>query len=305
MLDHPKVSNMSNIKKMKLYRHPERIYDDLNAVGYKKDAPLKAGDLASFDQYHYLGTEAVDDAISSLKISSKMKIIDIGSGIGGPARYLAEKTGCHVTALELQPDLDRIACSLTERCGLSGSVRHLCGDILDLPEKGGDFDAGVSWLSFLHIPDRAALLKKCYEILKPGGKLFIEDFCKRGELDQEETKILSEDTYCSYLPTAEEYKGQLIENGFTQVELVDKTDLWNSFVKERLDKFIKSRDRYAEVHGIEVAEDLEDFYKKMSRLFTGGNVGGLRIIAAKNSDAGRKTELDVEDLALKKSAFSS
>lgn len=278
---------MSNIKRMKLYRHPERIYDDLTAAGHEKDAPLKAEDVVFFDQYHYLGTDAVDDAINSLEINSKMKIIDIGSGLGGPARYLAEKTGCHVTALELQPDLDRIARSLTERCGLSGSVRHLCGDILDLSEEVGDFDAGVSWLSFLHIPDRGALLKKCYRILKPDGRLFIEDFCKRGELDQEETKILAEDTYCSYLPTAVEYKDQLLEGGFQDVELVDKTALWNSFVKERLEKFIKGRDHYAEVHGIEVADDMEDFYKKMVRLFAGGNVGGLRITAAKKAAAGR------------------
>ena len=277
------MNNMGNIKRMKLYRYPERIYREMDAAGYKKDAPLKAKDLASFDQYHYLGTDAVDDAINRLKIDSGRNIMEIGSGIGGPARYLAEKTGCHVTALELQPDLHHVACSLTERCGLSGLVHHLCGDILDFPEGGCLFDAAVSWLSFLHILDRSALLKKCNAILKSGGKMFIEDFCKRGELSPEETKMLSEDVQCSYLPTAAEYKNQLIENGFTEVELIDKTDCWNSFVRERLEKFIKNRDRYVDMQGIEIVADMEDFYKKMAKLFNGGNLGGLRIITGKNT----------------------
>ncbi|MFA5167851.1 MAG: methyltransferase domain-containing protein [Candidatus Omnitrophota bacterium] len=274
---------MDPIKRMKMYRHPERIYREIDAAGYKRDAPLKAKDLASFDQYHYFSTDAVDDAIDRLKIEPGENIIDIGSGIGGPARYLAEKTGCHVTALELQSDLHHIACSLTKRCGLSGLVHHLCGDILAFPEWGRPFDAAVSWLSFLHIPDRSSLLEKCDAIVKPGGKIFIEDFCKRGEFNPEETKILSEDVQCPYLPTGEEYKDQLIENGFAEVELIDKTDCWNSFVKERLEKFIKNRGHYVDIHGIEIAADMEDFYKKITELFNGGNLGGLRIIAGKNT----------------------
>ncbi len=276
-----KMNNVKNIKRMKLYRHPERIYSELESIGYKKDIPLKAADISSFDQYHYLGTEAVDDAIGCLNVCSKNKLIEIGSGLGGPARYLAEKTGCHVTALELQSDLNQIACSLTERCNLSESVDHLCGDILDFPEQGANFDAVVSWLSFLHIQDRVALLKKCYSILKPGGKIFIEDYCKRGEFGRQELKILSEDVQCSYLPTAEEYKGQLIENGFTKIELVDKTACWSNFVKERLDKFIKNRNCYVKIHGVEIAEEMEDFYKKILQLFHKGNLGGLRITAVK------------------------
>jgi len=275
------VSDAKNIKRMKLYRHPERIYNELDAAGCKKDIPLKAEDVSPFDQYHYLGTAAVDDAICSLDIGPGSRVIDIGSGIGGPARYMAEKTGCRVTALELQFDLHNIACSLTERCGLSGSVRHVCGDILDFPEGHCDFDAAVSWLSFLHIPDRLSLLKKCYNILKPDGKMFIEDFYRCGGFNEEETKILSEDVYCDYLPTSEEYREQLTGSGFTEVELVDKTGCWKNFVKERMEKFIESRSRHVKVHNVEIVKELEDFYKKMSQLFDSNNLGGLRIIAKK------------------------
>lgn len=276
-----KPGSMNGIKRMKLYRHPERIYNDIAAAGYKKGALLQEKDIAAFDQYHYLGTGAVDDAISCLDISRLSRIIEIGSGLGGPARYLAEKTGCRVTAVELQADLHQIACSLTESCNLSGSIEHLCCDILDFPEEGNSFDAALSWLSFLHIPDRPALLKKCRAILRPGGKMFIEDFCKRGKFSREELKILSEDVQCPYLPAPEEYKDQLVGNNFTQVELIDKTDCWRGFVRERLEKFIGNRSRYMQIHGIEITEDIEDFYRKILQLFDNGNLGGLRVIAVR------------------------
>ncbi|MDD5116534.1 MAG: methyltransferase domain-containing protein [Candidatus Omnitrophica bacterium] len=272
---------MSDIKRMKLYRHPERVYNEINAVGHEEDALLKEKDIRSFDQYHYLGTDAVDDAIDCLKIGPQDRLVEIGSGLGGPARYLAEKTGCHVTAVEIQPDLNQIASSLTKRCGLSGLVEHSCGDILEFPEDSGNFDGAVSWLAILHIPNRSILFKKCRNILKPAGKIFIEDYYKLGEFSPREVEILCEDVQCPYLPTAQEYRRQLMENGFTDVEFEDKTECWSDFVRERLEKFIENRDRYAKLNGNEIADEMEDFYKKILQLFRKGNLGGARITAVK------------------------
>ncbi|MDD5567610.1 MAG: methyltransferase domain-containing protein [Candidatus Omnitrophica bacterium] len=276
-----KTGKADSIKRMKLYRYPERVYNEISAAGYGKDALLKEKDIRLFDQYHYLGTDVVEDAINFLEAGLQSRLIEIGSGLGGPARYLAEKAGCRVTAVELQPDLNQIASSLTKRCGLSGLVEHFCGDILEFPEDGGNFDAAVSWLAILHIPDRQALLKKCFNILKPAGKVFFEDYCKLGEFSPEEEKILREDVQCPYLPTTEEYKRQLIENGFTDVKLEDKTACWSDFVRGRVEKFIENRLCYAKLHGNEVADGMEDFYKKISQLFHKGNLGGVRITAVK------------------------
>jgi len=273
---------MSDIKRMKLYRYPERVYNEINAAGYGKDVLLKEKDIRCFDQYHYLGTDVVDDAINCLGVGPQSKLIEIGSGLGGPARYLAEKTGCHITAVEMQADLNQIAFSLTKRCGLSSLVEHFCGNILEFPENGCNFDGAVSWLAILHISDRTALLKKCVNVLKPGGKVFFEDYYKLGEFSSEDAKILRDDVQCPYLPTVEEYMRQLRENGFVNVKLEDKTACWSDFVKDRVGKFIKNRGRYAELNGNEVADGMEDFYKKVLQLFLNGNLGGARITAVKN-----------------------
>jgi len=275
------MSEADSIKRMKLYRHPERVYNDLRSAGFQESGLLKEKDVSYFDQYHYFGTDALDEAIDLLKIDSKKRIIEIGSGIGGCARYLAEKTGCHLTAVEIQPDLDAIASYLSARCSLSGLIRHVRADILDFRKEGDGYDIAVSWLSFLHIPDRQALLKKCYSLLKPGGQIFIEDYYKRNKFTKEEADVLREDVYCPYLPAYEEYKEQLAGNGFTNIEMSDKTECWKNFVKERMRQFGESRDRQVKVHGIDTVNDLEDFYKKVSRLFEGNNLGGLRISAKK------------------------
>ena len=106
----------SNIKSMKLYNHVYRIYNELKELGKNDTEPLLVEELTNFDQLHYRGTEAVDFSIKKLGIDSNMTILEIGSGIGGPARYIANETGATVIALELQSDQNEIALDLTERC---------------------------------------------------------------------------------------------------------------------------------------------------------------------------------------------
>ena len=125
------------IKSMKLYSQVDRIYRDLAAAGVADEGPLDINVLSQFDQYHYFGTDAVDHAIEQLKLGSDSKVMDVGSGLGGPARYIAHRTGCQVTAVELQEDYHTVACDLTNRAGLAGHITHVnrhFADALDRTE---------------------------------------------------------------------------------------------------------------------------------------------------------------------------
>ncbi|MDH3476317.1 MAG: hypothetical protein OEM59_21780, partial [Rhodospirillales bacterium] len=82
-----------SIKSMKLYWQVERILNELRALGFADGAPLRVEDLLPFDQYHYEGTETVDAALAALAAGPESRLLDVGSGIGGPARYMAERTG--------------------------------------------------------------------------------------------------------------------------------------------------------------------------------------------------------------------
>ncbi len=270
------------MKTMGLYRQVERIHNELRALGFEDGAPLRVENLVPFDQYHYEGTETVDQAMRRLGIAADSHVLDVGSGIGGPARYMAARAGCRVTALELQPDLNATALGLTERCGLAGRVDHLCGDMLSGIVAGRGFDALVSMLCFLHIPDRATLLSQCHAALKPGAAMFVDDYYARGALTEVERRDLADKVCCPYVPSLDELEAQLRAAGFAEVELLDQSEPWTAFVTDRLAGFRGDRPRLVALHGAELVEALEDFYATVVRLFTGGRLGGVRFLARRD-----------------------
>ena len=265
------------MKAMKLYDRVERIRNELAIIAADSGTPLTVEQLTPFDQYHYFGTEAVDEAIVALGLSPGMRVLDIGSGIGGPARYLAARSGAHVTALELQPDLDSLAADLTRRCGLAHLVEHRCGNILD--GDGETYDAVVSFLCFLHIADRGRLLAACRAALTMGGGMYIEDFAKRREPTGDEAAALEVKVQCPALPSPAEYEAQLRAAGFDDIHLEDVTSPWSAFTASRLAEFRASRARNVDLHGVEIVDGLDDFYATVARLFETGVITGLKILA--------------------------
>jgi cyclopropane fatty-acyl-phospholipid synthase-like methyltransferase len=267
------------IKSMKLYRNVQRIHNELKAAGIDGSTPLAVSDLSPFDQYHYHGTDAVDTAIERLGIDSGFQVADVGAGIGGPARYIAERTGCTVYALELQEEMNELASELTARCGLSGQVRHIAGDVLDIPLEPGRFDAVVSWLAVYHIADQRRFWSKCRRALKPGGAVFIEDLCVRRPLSPTEQGLMSAELYAQSMVTFDAYRERLRAAGFVKIDIEDMSDSWARFTRQRLLAFGKDRDRHLEVQGEETVAALGAFYQVVEGLFRGGNLGGLRLTA--------------------------
>jgi cyclopropane fatty-acyl-phospholipid synthase-like methyltransferase len=266
------------MKSMKLYTNVQRIHNELAALGIGPEAALRVDQLTPFDQYHYFGTDAVDEALEALQLQPGSRILDVGSGIGGPARYIAAKTGAHVTALELQRDLNEVARDLTVRCGLSSRVAHVCGNILD-GVAAENYDGIISFLCFLHIPERAKLFAACRAALKPGGVMYIEDFGKSRALSADEAKALSVKVQCAGLPGRVEYESHLVTAGFADVSTSDVTASWKDFTASRLAMFRMARARGIEVHGREIMDDLDDFYGTVAQLFQDGAIAGLKIIA--------------------------
>lgn len=270
------------IKSMKLYSQVERVFRDLRAAGIADDAPLTVDQLSQFDQYHYYGTEAVEAAIRAAGLSAGSRVLEIGSGIGGPARVMASRSGCHVTALELQPDLNEVAGALTARCGLGGKVRHVCGDArtYDMPE--GAYDAVVSWLALFHIPGRDHhLFPRCAAALRPGGVFYAEDLYKLGDFTPGEEEKLTRMVFSQTMSTQDEYVAALEAAGLTDVRFTNRTADWLDFCAERLAAYRAARPRNLAIHGEEVVDGLTAFYQAMVDLFEGGNLGGAVVTAKK------------------------
>jgi SAM-dependent methyltransferase len=268
-----------DIKTMGLYRNVDRVMADLRSEGFADGTPLTVDVLTQFDQYHYEGTGAVDDAIIATGAGPESVILDVGSGLGGPARYIADKSGAKVTALELQADLNETARELTIRCGLDHLVEHQNGDILADAVPAGSFTGLVSMLCFLHIPDKPKLFGSCAAALKPDGVMFIDDFVELAPLTETDHVALAEAIYCSYLPNRSAYMGQVESAGFEVTAVVDKSAEWTEFVTTRLADFRLSREALVSKYGLATVDSLDHFYSTVVDLFQGGRVGGIRVIA--------------------------
>jgi cyclopropane fatty-acyl-phospholipid synthase-like methyltransferase len=270
---------VSDIKSMKLYRHVGRIHNELAELGKDAAGGLDVDELCRFDQLHYHGTDALDHALGVLDPGDSDAWLEIGSGLGGPARYLAAHGGVRVTALELQADQHALARNLTARCGLEDRVTHRCGDFLAEDWGAAKFHAIVSWLVLYHIPDRKRLLTRCKALLHPGGLFYAEDLCARAEIDAAQAAELERDLSAVTLPDIETYRRDLQRAGFRIISCDDMTTDWAAYTHARLASYRAERGRHLRVHGKAIVDALDDFYAAVERHFRSGKLGGIRICA--------------------------
>ena len=270
---------MSNIKSMKLYTHVERIENELAELGHARGDELMVDELSALDQLHYHGTDALDHALQRLSAAPGQHWLEIGSGIGGPARYLAQHGHLQMTALELQPDQNELAIELTGRCNMSSQVEHLCGDFLNYDFNGQSFDAIVSWLALYHIPERPVLLERCHQLLNPGGYFYTEDLCSLAPMDATQLVDLERDLYAITLPRIEEYCRDLEDAGFEVEHCDDMSPDWSEFTRIRLAAYRAERARHVRVHDEATVQALDDFYRAVDHHFGSGKLGGLRLCA--------------------------
>jgi SAM-dependent methyltransferase len=195
------------------------------------------------------------------------------------AGYLAHAYGCAVTALELQPELNAIATDLTQRCGLADRVAHICGDALVHPIPGAAFDAVVSWLAVLHIPDRPRLFGRLARALRPGGGCFIEDLCMLAPFAPEDLYDLRHVVYGVTVTSIADYADDLRAAGFTDVVATDITNDWASYATARLAAWRDDHPSYAQVHGEGAYAAQERFYTVIAHLYETGSLGGVRATA--------------------------
>ena len=180
--------------------------------------------LAPYDQFHGRGLEATIEIAKLMRADESDHILDVGSGIGGPARYFARRFGCRVTGIDLTPEYCGVARHLTRLLDLQDRVTFESGDALAMPFADATFDGAYSMNVSMNIADKTALYREIERVLKPGAWLILSELAKGdgGEIDYPTPWARSPRT--SFLATPEQTRHGLTEAGFDVGELRSTRD---------------------------------------------------------------------------------
>jgi ubiquinone/menaquinone biosynthesis C-methylase UbiE len=140
---------------------------------------LTVDQLAPLDQFHTRGILATAELATAAGLDASTHVLDLGCGVGGPARYLAATFGCRVTGVDLSPGFIDAARYLTGRCGLSDRVTFQVGDAVHLPFEDAAFDMVFLQHVAMNIKGRAALYAEVHRILTTGGRFVSYDVVLR------------------------------------------------------------------------------------------------------------------------------
>lgn len=188
------------------------------------EGPIDWSALAPIDEFHTGGLAATREVVAALDPMAGDRVLDVGSGLGGPARLIAAQRECDVTGIDLTPEFVEVAQRLTERTGLSHRVRFFCADALALPFDDGAFDAAITQHVAMNIADRARLYSEIRRVMRPGGRFALYDVVAGSAGPLTFPVPWARDPEASFLLTADETRAAVAAAGFEEASFDDRTD---------------------------------------------------------------------------------
>jgi ubiquinone/menaquinone biosynthesis C-methylase UbiE len=201
----------------------DRILGALAQAGIDIDH-LTIDDLAPVDEFHSRRRLATQELAAMMAPSATDHVVDIGSGLGGPSRYLAATYGCRVSGVDLTPEFVETAIALTARVGLSDRVNFRVGSALDLPFPDASFACAWSQNVAMNIADRTRYYAEMHRVLRPGGRLAIQDVAMGNGAALEFPVMWADQPEISFLRTPEATRALLEAAGFRVLQWIDNTE---------------------------------------------------------------------------------
>ncbi len=180
--------------------------------------------LAPYDHFHGRGLEATEDMAAQLRITAGDHVLDVGSGLGGPARYLARRFGCRVSGIDLTDEFCAVARHLTALLGLDERVSITEGDALAMPYDDAAFDGAYSMNVSMNIADKRALYREIHRVLKPGAWLMLSEAAQGPGGAPDYPTPWARTAASSFLATEAETRASLEACGFAIESLRETTE---------------------------------------------------------------------------------
>lgn len=200
----------------------QRIDAHLREQGIDPEHPTLEA-LAPYDNFHSRGLEATLDLIALAGFPAGARVVDVGGGLGGPARALASRAHVHVTVLDLTPSFVTNGRILGERLGMSDLVDFELGDGTAMPFADASFDGGWTQHSTMNIENKNALYAEIHRVLKPGGKLVMHEVMADNGQPIDYPVPWAGSPEFSFLRPAPEMRSLIAAAGFQELAWEDET----------------------------------------------------------------------------------
>jgi MPBQ/MSBQ methyltransferase len=211
----------------------DRILKAMAAAGIDT-ARLSPEQLAPVDEFHIGGRAATIHAVAKMGLSAKDHVLDVGCGIGGATRYIAQSIGCRVTGIDLTPAYIAAAEELARRTGLADRIAYRVGSALAMPFADAAFDAALTLHVAMNIKDRVGLYREVARVLKPGAVFCVYDVMQGGSDGLRFPLPWAETPATSHLTTPDDMRGLLDAAGFAVTEVEDRTAFAVDFFRQSL-----------------------------------------------------------------------
>jgi sarcosine/dimethylglycine N-methyltransferase len=265
--------------------HPineQQIRHDLARDGIELTT-LTEETLKDYDQDHFGGLEAVDLLAEKAGIGAASYVLDVCSGMGGPARYLAHRLGCRVTGLDLTKSRHEGAIRLTEMVKLDHLVDFRLGNALDMPFADATFDVVIGQEAFAHVPDKPRLIAECARVVRPGGAIAFTDILRRKALSAAEFERLRRDMTFQSLESRDGYSDLLAHCGCDVVAIDDLSAWWTEVLRGRLAMYRALEPTTVARFGTAHFQKWDQTYAFFVGLFAAGRLGGGRFVARREA----------------------
>ncbi|PIE61710.1 MAG: SAM-dependent methyltransferase [Desulfobacterales bacterium] len=202
----------------------DAIRNGLETAG-KPLADLKPRDLAPVDQLHTGGPKATIDLVKKAGLTEAQTILDVGCGIGGTTRLLAQQFHLKATGIDITPDFISAARTLTQWCKMAQgpAIEFHQGSVLNMPFSDDHFDAVICQHILMNIEDKPKALAECHRVLKPGGTIILHEITDGPGPDPLMPVPWGSDPATSFVPKWEGLQTQLEDAGFNLIHFSDET----------------------------------------------------------------------------------
>lgn len=202
----------------------------------KNSEDVTIDDLAPVDEFHIGGRLATEHFLDQLNFTAQSNILDVGCGLGGPARFAANRYNVHVTGIDLTPEFIETGQVLCQWVDMDKQVTLHQGSALSMPFADGSLAGGYMLHVGMNIADKAALFRDIYRVLRPGARFGVYDVMRLNDGDLYYPVPWANDDSTSSLASPTEYRQLMADAGFVVMTENNRHDFALSYFQDTIAK---------------------------------------------------------------------